>query len=188
MSAATVEPSALFAQIYRDHFRSVYAYCRRRVAPDRVEDVVAETFLTAWRKIDEMPTMDGTLPWLYGVAHRVVLHQWRGASRRRRLSQKLVLLGIEPERPPEAFIVANEETRMVWAAMSHLRENDQEVLRLVLWEELPHAEIARVLGLRADAVRKRYSRALKSLTREFNRLEGKKIDSALLGKEAGSGH
>lgn len=188
MSAATAEPSAIFVRIYTDHFRSVYAYCRRRVGADRVDDVVAEAFLTAWRKIDEMPTGDETLPWLYGVAHRVLLHQWRGSSRRKRLHQRLVSLGVEPASPPETVIVANEESRMVWEAITGLRETDQEVLRLSLWEELPHGEIAQVLGIRADAVRKRYSRALKNLTKEFNKLETKNVGSALLGKEAGSGH
>ena len=44
---------AMFAEVYESHFRSVHDYCRRRVSSDRVEDLVAETFLTAWRKIDQ---------------------------------------------------------------------------------------------------------------------------------------
>lgn len=188
MSLADSEREVAFGRIYNDHFRSVYAYCRRRVSADRVDDVVAEAFLTAWRKLDEMPSGDKTLPWLYGVAHRVLLHQWRGSSRRKRLKDRLISLGVEPATPPESYIVANEESRMVWQAMSRLRATDQEVLRLSLWEELPHSEIARVLGMRADAVRKRYSRALKNLTREFNNLQQTNFGSALLGKEAGSGH
>ncbi len=188
MSPLTAEREALFGRIYEEHFRSVYVYCRRRVSADRVDDVVAEAFLTAWRKIDEVPSGDETLPWLYGVAHRVLLHQWRGASRRRRLRERLLSLGVEPVKQPEAFVVASEESRMVWEALSRLRTTDQEVLRLSLWEELPHPEIAQVLGMRAGAVRKRFSRALKNLTREFNNVEGRGFGSALLGKEVGSGH
>ncbi len=188
MNLAKAEGEARFVRIYDEHFRSVYVYCRRRVPADQVDDVVADTFLTAWRKIDEVPSGDESLRWLYGVAHRVLLHQWRGSSRRKRLRSKLVSLGVEPEKPPEAFVVASEETRMVWDALSRLKSTDQEILRLSLWEELPHPEIAEVLGMGADAVRKRFSRALKSLTREFTKLEGKIAGSALLGKEVGSGH
>ena len=54
-----------FAEIYETSFRRLYGYCLRRATVDRVDDVVAETFLIAWRRIDDVPTGDEALPWLY---------------------------------------------------------------------------------------------------------------------------
>ena len=160
-----------FVEAYESQYRSVFVYCRRRLPADRVDDAVAETFLTAWRKIDDMPSGDRVLPWLYGVAYRVILHVWRGSYRRRRLGNRLASLGVDVPAPPEEFIVASYESSVVLEATRRLKNTDQEILRLHLWEELPHPEIALALDLKEDAVRQRYARALKNLTREFNRLE-----------------
>ena len=149
---------------------------------------MAETFLTVWRKIEQMPSGEETLPWLYAIAHRVVMHQWRSSFRRRRLNNRLASLGVVSIRTPEEYIVAGDESHRVMEATSRLRATDQEILRLSLWEELAHAEIAQVLGMRTEAVRKRFSRAVKNLTREFNKIESKQANSALLRKEVGGGH
>lgn len=162
---------ARFAAVYHEHYRAVYAYCRRRVTSDSVEDAVAETFLTVWRKLDDMPQSEQALPWLYGIAHRVLLHQWRSGSRRGRLVQRLQSLGVESPPAPEEYVVISNEARRVIKAASRLRAKDQEILRLSLWEELSHVEIATVLDLRVDAVRQRLSRALKNLTKEFARID-----------------
>ncbi len=162
---------ARFAEIYESHHRQIYAYCRRRLDADEVEDAVADVFVTAWRKIDDVPSDSQTLPWLYGVAYRVLLHQWRSSARRRRLSRRLSSLGVERPAIPEDYIVLNQDSQRVIEATSRLKPIDQEILRLSLWEELRHAEIADVLDLKAEAVRKRLSRALSNLTNEFNSLE-----------------
>lgn len=176
---------ARFVSVYKDHLLAVYVYCRRRVVADRVDDVVAETFLAVWRKIDQLPAGDGVLPWLYGFAYRSVLHQWRSSYRRRRLSERLAALGADTPSPPEELLVTGYESARVLEATSRLKATDQEVLRLSLWEELSHAEIAAVLDLSVDAVRQRYSRALKQLTTEFNRLENKRSQSPAAQKGGG---
>ena len=78
-----------FAELYNRHRRSIQDYCRRRVAGDLVDDVVAETFLTAWRRLDDVPAGDGALLWLYRVAYRLVGHEWRSNARRVRLEARL---------------------------------------------------------------------------------------------------
>ena len=80
---------ARFARVYELHHRSIRDYCRRRLTSHLVDDAVAETFLTAWRKIDEVPADDAALLWLYRVADRVIGHQWRSTNRRRRLHDEL---------------------------------------------------------------------------------------------------
>lgn len=162
---------ARFIELYESYHRLIYAYCRRRASADRVDDAVAETFLVAWKKIDDIPRSSHALPWLYGVAYRVLAQQWRGMSRRRRFESRLASLGVPTPDLPEDYIVTRHDSRQILDAAARLRTADQEILRLSLWEELSHADIAQVLGIKPDAVRQRLSRAVKGLAREFDRLE-----------------
>lgn len=173
VSARLIMPDedSRFVEIYKTHYRPIYAYFRRRLAVDLVDDAVAETFLVAWKKLDQIPSPETTLPWLYGVAHRVLLHQWRSSHRGRRLRRRLDSLGVEAPTPIEELIISGFEARQALAAVSRLKATDQEILRLSLWEGLSHGDIASVLDLKADTVRQRFSRALTHLTEEFNRLQ-----------------
>lgn len=167
-----------FAELYERHLRRVYSYCRRRTSADAAEDAVAETFLTAWSKSDEIPDGDEALPWLFAVAYRVLGHQWRGASRQSRLQRKLTSIGVSPVEMPEDFIVTRQESQKILEALSMLSQDEQEILRLTAWEELQHRDIARVLDLSVDAVKKRASRARKRLAREYDRLDRNPTSSA----------
>lgn len=164
-----------FADLYERYQRFVASYCARRVSRDRVEDAVAETFLTAWRRLEDVPEGDGELRWLYGVAYKVVGRQWRSKSRTGRLQEKLEAVGIDPVPIPEDVVVAGDESRRVRDALQRLSSLDREVLLLAAWEELRHAEIAEVLGIRPDAVRQRFHKAKKRLTHEFNRSENRTV-------------
>lgn len=163
-----------FVEIYKTHYRPIYAYLRRRLAADLVDDAVAETFLVAWRKVDLIPSGEKTLPWLYGVAHRVLMHQWRSSHRSSRLHERLNSLGLEAPNPLEELIISTWESCQVLEAASKLKATDQEILRLSIWEGLSHGDIASVLDLKTEAVRQRFSRALARLTKEFNHLEKQK--------------
>jgi RNA polymerase sigma-70 factor (ECF subfamily) len=163
--------AARFDRLYRRYHANVSAYCRRRVAADRVDDVVAETFLTAWRRIDDVPEDDAALMWLYRVAYRAVGHHWRSTSRRRRLEEKLALIPEPPVGPPDESAVDADEVRRVLEAAAHLSDRDAEILRLASWEHLSRAEIADVLDIDPNAVSQRLHRARANLTKHFNRLE-----------------
>lgn len=165
-----------FAELYERYGRRVYAYCRRRTDVDRVDDAVADTFLTAWKRIEEVPKGDEALPWLYGVAYRVLSHQWRSASRRRRLDKKLTGIGLDFVSAPEEFIVQRHESRQVIEALDALKTTDQEILLLTTWEELSPADIAVALGISNGAVRQRLHEARKNLARQYNRLENKRMN------------
>ena len=60
---------------------------RRRIGADEAEDVLAETFLVAWRRRDDVP--DDALPWLYAVAGNVLRNRTRAQRRRAALSARL---------------------------------------------------------------------------------------------------
>jgi len=162
---------ATFVGIYERYYRQVYAYCRRRVPADRVDDVVSDVFLVVWRRIAEVPEGEATVSWLYGVAYRVLGHQFRGWKRRNQLERKLNAIGVEPASGVDLYIVQNEELGQVLDALGRLRRSEQEILRLSLWEELSHASIASILDISVDAAKQRLSRARKSLAREFENLE-----------------
>lgn len=71
-----------FDGVYREHYRAIYAYVYRRM-PGRageVPDVVAEVFVVAWRRFDELPRGAEARLWLYSVAHRCVLAARRASA------------------------------------------------------------------------------------------------------------
>lgn len=171
------EEDALFREIYDRYHRHVYAYCRRRTGEDAVEDAVEDTFLVAWRKMDEIPLGEQTLPWLYGVAFRVLTHHWRSASRRKRLGQKIASFGVAAVSPPEDVVILRQESRQLLDALATLNGTDQEILRLTAWEDLTHAEIAVTLGITVGAVRQRFYAAKRKLADEYNRLDNRRIRS-----------
>jgi RNA polymerase sigma factor (sigma-70 family) len=160
-----------FRRLYDAHYAAVSAYARRRSPGDAdASDVVAETFTIAWRRIDELPDAEAALPWLYGVARRVLANQRRGDRRRADLSWRL---GSAPtsQVDVESGILAEDDRRTVLAALARLREPDREILRLAVWEELTHRQIALVVGCSEASVAVRLHRARNRLGTEISKEE-----------------
>src|SRR5262245_36509904 len=100
---------AVFDQLYRRYYRPIRDFCRRRVARDLVDDAVAETFLAAWRRLDDVPAGDDALVWLYGVAYRVIGHQWRTTARRRRLETRLRSITRRPGSAADESVINGDD-------------------------------------------------------------------------------
>lgn len=159
-----------FCCLYQEHYRSVQAYAVRRVqSGEDAADVVAEVFTIAWRRLARIPEPPADRLWLYGVARRVVAGKLRSARRLRQLTARLQAshaAGRHPgphaqdsaERLDRVLADSTERDRLV-AAIARLRPAEREALALVLWEELSHAEAARVLGCSVNAVAIRVHRA-----------------------------
>src|SRR5262245_52508038 len=81
-------PRARLERLVGEHGAAVRAYAARRCTADAVDDVVAETFAIAWRRIHDVPA-DVELPWLLGVARRVLANAYRADDRRGRLAERL---------------------------------------------------------------------------------------------------
>lgn len=159
-----------FQVLYDAHHGALAAYAHRRTTPADAQDVVADTFTIAWRRLPEVPEGDAALPWLYGVARRVLANQRRGNQRRTDLTARLRGQGsLAPE--VEGQVLAGDERRTVLAALSRLRPADQEILRLAVWEELPHRDIAGVVGCSESSVAVRLHRARTRLGREIGKEE-----------------
>lgn len=147
-----------FEQLFRSHHAAVVAYVRRRAAPELVDDIVGETFLVAWRRLDRVP--DNPLPWLLTVARNVIATQRRGAARRRSLW--LALAG-RAGRHQSAEVDLTEGR--IGAALAQLSAADREALLLIAWDGLTPQEAAQVLGEAPGTFRVRLHRARGRLRR-----------------------
>jgi RNA polymerase sigma-70 factor (ECF subfamily) len=167
---------ARFRAVYDANYHRVLGYLLRRTGRrEDAEDVVAETFLTAWRRLEQMPPGSAARPWLYGIARYSLANHQRGERRRGRLSGRLhgaIAL------PSAHFAEPDNEVARVAAAFARLRADDREVLALVAWEELDPGEIATVLGCSRNAARIRLHRARRRLARELGGNDGDPARSA----------
>ncbi|HEV7398693.1 MAG TPA: sigma-70 family RNA polymerase sigma factor [Solirubrobacterales bacterium] len=150
-----------FGRLYRDQGRAILAYALRRVEdPESAADVVAETFLVAWRRLDEVPTDARARLWLFGVARRVIANLHRAERRRTRLGERLAE-SLRTELATQPALAG--EAAEVLRAMGGLGDDDRELLLLVSWEELSPGEAAEVLGISSLAARSRLHRARRRL-------------------------
>ena len=164
MNAAEIR----FTLLYNAHYRAILGYLLRRLdSVATAQDLTEDVFLIAWRKLDEVPEGDEGGYWLYGVARPVLANHLRTSARR------VGLLGFRTPRPPPAQpdeqVVRSEEARTVMAAVTRLRKQDRELIRLAYWDELPHAVIGDLLGCSRNAVDVRLHRALRRLKKAMTR-------------------
>lgn len=165
MNVAEVNNGTLgpFDDFYGAHLNAVANYVSRRCSQADVLDVVAETFVVAWRRFEEIPDDSTARPWLYGVARRVLANHIRGSRRRAALSERL-----QSEWQPA--VVSSPATTLapLRRALDTLTESDREVLMLAGLEELSPAEIAVALELTPEAARTRLSRARSRLRAQLD--------------------
>lgn len=156
-----------FEAVFVAHYPDVLAFALRRVdGRASADDVVADTFAVAWRRRDKLP--EPALPWLYGVARRVIANQRRSSRRQARLGARLKSeVDTGSDGRDAADIINGRES--VLTAFGRLPESSREVLRLVAWEELDAKSAAAALGCSAAAFRVRLHRARRHLARELDR-------------------
>jgi len=150
-----------FRAIYEQNMRAILGYTLRRTASaDDAADVVADTFLTAWRRINDVPAGDEARLWLYGVARRTLSNHRRGRRREGRLADRLraelAVLGTE-----RWSTSPDHHAPRTSPAFEALSKEDEEILTLAVWEDLSAKQIARVLGCSENAAKLRLSRARK---------------------------
>ena len=182
--AGDIEARSRFLRLFEAHGEQILLYFKRRTDPETARDGAADTFLVAWRRINDIPS-GNELPWLYGVARRVLSQQRRAHGRRGRLNKKLVGLAPAEEPAPETLIIRNSEYTAVLEALERLRPQERELLQLAIWDELSHADIGVILGCSAHAVDQRLHRATKKLAREIDPLGHKPTRKAVPVPESG---
>ena len=160
---------AKFRGVFDAHFVEVQRYCMRRLRTADANDATSEVFLVAWRRIDAVPAGDEALPWLIGVARNVVRNAVRSNNRSVRLASKVSNDIVEEQKGPETQVVMSSQFEEVQAVLDGLREDDREVIRLRMWEEMTAPQIATVLGCSTSAAEKRITRAWSRLTKAVER-------------------
>ncbi len=140
-------------------------FLARRTDPATAEDVLADTLLVCWRRLDDVP--DEALPWAYGVARNCLANAERSGRRQERLAAKIAVVD-----PPAATVPGPDAADPeLAAAMAALRPDDAELLRLWAWEQLTPSEIATVLDITANAVSIRLHRARERLREQLRKNE-----------------
>lgn len=158
-----------FGELYEANWGPILGYVLRRTdSPDDAADVIAETFLTAWRRLDAVPPDDDARLWLYGVARRLLANHHRGQRRQSLLTDRLRGQLAVTYEPPEF----TGDLAVIAAAFRALPEPDRELLALVAWEGLDHGQIAAVLGCSRNAVRIRLHRARRRFAGAYTRSQG----------------
>jgi RNA polymerase sigma-70 factor (ECF subfamily) len=168
--ASMSDPTA-FGQIFDRHVGDITRFVTRRASAEAAEDLVAETFITAFRRRESFGAESlGARPWLYGIATNVLRHYFRGLDRRRRLVDKWRLsLGGEDPSSDRAFaelperLDAERRRPELEAALATLDPQARDALLLYSYAGLTYEEIAYALGTPIGTVRSRISRSRQKL-------------------------
>lgn len=148
-----------FSRIFEECYEHVLAYSIRRTnSKEDAQDVAGHVFELLWQKLDSLAPDAELLPWLYAVARRCL------ANRRRRqltkdLHQGELRLRTELNPGSHLTIETQDEIRHLILAMERLSDQDRELLRLLAWEGLTHAQIGEAFGISENAVSIRIHRA-----------------------------
>jgi RNA polymerase sigma factor (sigma-70 family) len=171
LNGVAPDARAGFEQLFRDTRTDLLAYIiRRSQNAEDAADVLAETYLIAWQKLDAIPTGERARLWLFGVARNLLL---KGASRRRSrhaLVERLAgerLAGELRSAHPTHAPVEDEGSSAIRAVLATLPERDREILMLTAWEGLTPKQIAAVVGTPVNIVRVRLHRARTRLKRDL---------------------
>ncbi|RSN42401.1 MULTISPECIES: RNA polymerase sigma factor [Actinomadura] len=160
------DPESRFTRLYDEHHRRVLAYALAHAEPHTAEDVAGETFLIAWRRLDQV--RDPALPWLLGVARNLLRKQYDRGRRGRALTERIRALTTSADLA--AWDVAEHvvERAAALEAVAALPERDLELLTLVTWHGLDSREAAKVVGCSVPAFAVRLHRARRRLARALD--------------------
>jgi RNA polymerase sigma factor (sigma-70 family) len=163
-----------FAALFRRRAPEIQRYVTRRLGPDAAEDVVAETFLAAFRQRSRYDlTRDDARPWLYGIATNLIGRHRRSETR---LLRALARTGHEPHTEPftdrvDAEVSAGATGQQLARALARLSAPHRDTLLLVAWGDMTYEQAALALGVPVGTVRSRVSRARKAIRRAFGEVD-----------------
>lgn len=151
--------------LWRAHAVRVQAYALRHADPDTAQDVLAEVFVVAWRRLDDVP--EDALPWLLVVARNLLRNAERARRRRERLTETLGRLESATAGTAPDVVAAERDTLL--RALADLTETEREALLLVSWDGLSPADAAQVAGCTRAAFHVRLHRARRRLAEAEHR-------------------
>jgi RNA polymerase sigma-70 factor (ECF subfamily) len=150
----------LLRALHDEHGPALWSYVTGLLHGDRVraQDVVQETLLRAWRNPDVLADPAASRGWLYTVARRIVIDDWRAARRRPET--------ITDQLPEQAVPDTAEQTvdrQLVMAALKTLSREHREVLLESYFRGRSVAEAAQALGVPPGTIKSRTHYALHAL-------------------------
>jgi RNA polymerase sigma factor (sigma-70 family) len=156
----------LFAAIFDRHAGPLRGYVARRLGPDAADDIVADTFLIAFRRRGgyDVSRTDAA-PWLYGIATNLIGERRRAEVRMYRAYARS---GTDPaieghaDQVAESVSAKAEGSRLA-AALGSLKKRDRDALLLYTWGDLSYQEVAQALDVPIGTVRSRLNRARRKL-------------------------
>jgi RNA polymerase sigma factor (sigma-70 family) len=157
-----------FTVLFRRHAPHIQRYVVRRLGPDAADDIVAETFLLAFRQRNSYdPARSDARPWLYGIATNLIGRHRRAEIR---LYRALARTGADPVTEPftdrvDDRVSADHTSRQLATALARLSADQRDTILLAAWSDLSYSEIAVALGVPTGTVRSRLSRARSKLRR-----------------------
>jgi len=176
--AASLDDPPRFAELFDRHFAAVVRFAERRVAHDQAGEVASETFTRAFaRRASYRPGSADALPWLYGIASNLVLHERRRFARYLAAVERVETEGSRQERDgglaaADRRLDAARDWERMRAALLALSDTDRELLLLVAWDELSYEDAAAVLELPVGTVRSKLHRT-KARLRELLEATGR---------------
>ena len=165
MNRSTADPEAAFRELYRATYDDLVCFVERRAHPAAADDVVAEVFVTAWRRFADVPAArDEARAWLFTVAHNVLRNRYRSDTRQRSLALRILREPTAGAGAEADGVAARIDLVRAWQRLS---PQDQQVLTLTVFEDLTGPQAARVLGISRAAFSVRLLRARRRLRRHL---------------------
>ncbi len=179
-----------FAQIFERHYEAIFGFAARRLGVELADDVAADTFVIALRRIDSYDTdYASALPWLYGIVRNVIQNHWRSEKRRLRL---IAEIGDHEEADnrglgPEERVDVLDTSAAIASGLLQLNEVDRDALLLFVWAGLSQSEIARLQEVPEGTVRSRIHRSRRVLREHLAVTEQLETEGSTKGDDGNEG-
>jgi len=167
---ATSDNAVRFEELWESYAHRISAYATRHVGPNAAQEIVADTFLVAWRRLKDVP--NDALPWLIVVARNTISVARRSERRAHTLEFALAQLSAAAAPAavgPEAIMI---ERDTMLRGIAGLTEVEREALLLTSWDGLGAAQAAIVADCSTTAFHVRLHRARRRLAGLVDEDEG----------------
>jgi RNA polymerase sigma factor (sigma-70 family) len=159
--AASLEDPEAFGELFRRHSPRLHAYIKRRLGLTLADDVVAETFATAFRQRGRFDGRSEFAAWLWGIASNVIARHHRQETR---MYRAFARTGVDPAEDGVAELASDRVAAAAHGphlakALASLSPQDRSAVLLLAWGELSYAEIAATLDLPLGTVKAKIHRA-----------------------------
>lgn len=162
-----------FNRLYDELWSDLRGYLRRRCTTDAdADDLLAETFTIVWRRIADVPAGHDSRPWIFGIARNLIREYYRGRDRRRQITDRLLSELVTRPAAESGPRKELDDLAVTIQALGLLNEADRELIQLVAWEGLSHADCGVILQCSTNAVGIRLHRARARLQEKIGEMTG----------------